>query len=341
MRRAGTHRAQLPEGSTAGKRQGRPVEQELLRRPSPTHSSSSATPAISTSSNKAAPQAGRPKDERRKTYSQAVATGNSYTVLDVADDKDSEDEPPDKAEEGGAAERLLSASSRASRSSTIVARGELDGVACADMLIDTGASCSFVRRSWAASSGMAIRPLKERVTVTLADQRTTVCTHEVAVSRMSVHGSVAPCSLMVMDELSDAVIVGMSWQRAARLTIAPGHPHDLLNGQPAQGAAESGAGDAAQAGPAEGLTSWRAVVPAVSCADAPAVSCDGESAGVTQRLMSAQATAEGARQQPSAGARAEPGTSACSPRRCPSRRPSRSLRRISSASCWSATTCGQ
>ena len=66
-----------------------------------------------------------------------------------------EDDPPDKDEEPGA-ELLVSASSVSSRSSTIVARGELDGVACADMLIDTGASVSFVRRDWAVNNGLRI-----------------------------------------------------------------------------------------------------------------------------------------------------------------------------------------
>jgi transposase InsO family protein len=75
-------------------------------------------------------------------------------------------------------------------------------------------------------------PLGQQVTVTLADRRTTVATHEVLVGSLCVHGSRAACSLLVMDELSNDVIVGLNWQRAAGLTITPGHPHDLLNGQP-------------------------------------------------------------------------------------------------------------
>ena len=142
-----------------------------------------------------------------------------------------EDDPPDKDEEPGA-ELLVSASSVSSRSSTIVARGELDGVACADMLIDTGASVSFVRRDWAVNNGLRITGLKHPISVTLADQRTTVCTQRVRLSCMSVHGSKAAATLLVMDELSNEVIVGLSWQRAARLAITPGHPHDLLNGRP-------------------------------------------------------------------------------------------------------------
>ena len=152
---------------------------------------------------------------------------NSYDALSEI----GEDEPPDKGDEPAAAQ-LVSASSSVSRNSTIVTRGELDGVQCVDMLIDTGASCSFARRSWAVNSGLSIAEMDQRITVTLADRRTTVCTHEVPVSCMSVHESKAACSLVVMDELSNDVIVGMDWQRAARLTITPGHPHDLLNGRP-------------------------------------------------------------------------------------------------------------
>ena len=177
----------------------------------------------------AALQDGRRSDETggaTRTYSHAVA--NSYAVLSEAEE---DDVPPDKAD-GSGTERLVSASSSLGRSSTIVASGQLEGVECVDMLIDTGASCSFVRRSWAASSGLPVIARDSSMTVTLADRSTTVCTHEVRVSSMRVHGSEAECTLLVMDELSNEVIVGMSWQRAARLTIAPGYPHDLLNGQP-------------------------------------------------------------------------------------------------------------
>ena len=109
--------------------------------------------------------------------------------------------------------------------------GQLDGEKCVDMLIDTGASCSFIRRSCAERLKLQQCALSERVTVTLADQRTTVATHEVRVKQMRVYGAEAACSLLVLDGLSNDVIVGLSWQRAARLTIALGETHDLLNGR--------------------------------------------------------------------------------------------------------------
>ena len=134
---------------------------------------------------------------------------------------------------GGAAvvERVDAASGQA-RKRTIVARGQLDGAKCVDMLIDTGASCCFIRRSCAERMKLPLVPLRQSVTVTLADERTTLATHEVRVGSMSVHGSVAACTLLVMEQLSNDVIVGLNWQRATKLTITPGHPHDLLNGHP-------------------------------------------------------------------------------------------------------------
>ena len=133
---------------------------------------------------------------------------------------------------GATVEQQVGAASAQGRNSTIVARGQVDGAKCVDMLIDTGASCCFIRRSCAERMKLQQTLLSERVTVTLADKRTAVSTHEVRVGSMCVHGSKAACTLLVMDELSNDVIVGLSWQRAARLAITPGHPHDLLNGQP-------------------------------------------------------------------------------------------------------------
>lgn len=121
-----------------------------------------------------------------------------------------------------------------SSSSTIVARGEVGRAMCDDMLIDCGASTCFIRRSWAAAERLPITPLKEQVNVTLADRRMVVSTHEVRVDSMRVHGSSARCTLLVMDELSNDVIVGLDWQRSTNLTITPGRECDLLNGQPVQ-----------------------------------------------------------------------------------------------------------
>ena len=131
------------------------------------------------------------------------------------------------------------------RSSTIVARGQVDGARCVDMLIDTGASCCFVRRSVAERMKLQLVPLTERVTVTLADKRTTVATHEVRVASMCVHGSRASCSLLVMDELSNDFIVGRNWQRHAGLAITPGVKHDLLNGRPVHWQAYTNSGHTA------------------------------------------------------------------------------------------------
>ncbi len=123
-------------------------------------------------------------------------------------------------------------SGRVGRRRALVVAGQLDRAACFDMLIDTGASCSFIRRDCARQLGLQLAPLSEPVTVTLADDRKTVATHEVRVDCLRVYGAAAPCSLLVLDGLSNDVIVGLSWQRAARLTIQLGEQYDTLNGRP-------------------------------------------------------------------------------------------------------------
>ena len=121
----------------------------------------------------------------------------------------------DGVESSGAmiAVQPVTVGSAVERRSTIVARGQLDGARCVDMLIDTGASCCFIRRSCAESMKLKQVPLREPATVTLADKRTTVATHAVKVNSMCVHGSKAACLLLVMEELSNDVIVGLNWQR--------------------------------------------------------------------------------------------------------------------------------
>ena len=52
-------------------------------------------------------------------------------------------------------QRMGAAASAQARVSTIVARGQIDGVQCVDMLIDTGASCCFIRRSCAEANEVA------------------------------------------------------------------------------------------------------------------------------------------------------------------------------------------
>ena len=190
---------------------------ETLSRPDNNHSST-PSPITPHESSNTSVQAARQTERRRD---EAVRGESAYGLVGANRYESLQEDA-----------RLLSASSNTSRTSTIVARGQIDGVKCVDMLIDTGASCCFVRRSCAERMKLQPVPLKERVTVTLADRRTTVATHEVRASSLCVHGSRSACSLLVMDELSNEVIVGLNWQRAAGLTITPGHPHDLLNGQP-------------------------------------------------------------------------------------------------------------
>jgi hypothetical protein len=107
-------------------------------------------------------------------------------------------------------------------------------VSCGNMLIDCGATGCFCRRGWVEAVGLPMTPLREQVHVTLADKRTVIATHEVRVDSMEVHGIEACCTLLVMDELSNDVIVGLDWQRSTNMTITLGTDVDLLNGQPVQ-----------------------------------------------------------------------------------------------------------
>ena len=112
---AGTPSQRLPkagrqQGTAAVKRQGRPAVREMLSRPDTIPSSS-------------------------------FPLTNTYAALDAAQPQSSN---------GTTVQQLDSVlSAAAGRSSTIVARGQIDGAKCVDMLIDTGASCCFVRRSCA------------------------------------------------------------------------------------------------------------------------------------------------------------------------------------------------
>jgi hypothetical protein len=114
----------------------------------------------------------------------------------------------------------------------IVATGQVGGVRCDDCLMDCGASTCYCRRSWAERVGLPITLLAQPVNVTLADGSVVVATHEVRVDSMRVHGRGAPCRMLVLDDLSNEVIAGLDWQRAAKITIEPGVAHDLLNGKP-------------------------------------------------------------------------------------------------------------
>lgn len=106
-------------------------------------------------------------------------------------------------------------------SELIVVGGDMDGKRCRDVLIDAGASSNFVSRSWACSQRLRIQELAKPLDVTLADGRLIGrVMGGVVVSNMSVQGSSAPCTLVVMEELSHHVILGMPWLKKARVKLA-------------------------------------------------------------------------------------------------------------------------
>ncbi len=130
---------------------------------------------------------------------------------------------------------------------------------------------------------------------------------------MRVYGAEAACSLLVLDGLSNDVIVGLSWQRAARLTIQLGEPHDMLNGREvvhsqrstAEAVAARGQRAAAR-GQASSQCDWR------RCSCTPASQQAGQrdaERGCSRADCQRRAT-------PSCG-RCCSVTATCSPRRCP------------------------
>ena len=132
---------------------------------------------------------------------------------------------------GVGVEEMISSVKRRKGESPMLMAGHVDTITCSDMLIDTGATASFVRRGWAAKCRLPVERLRGEVSVTVADRgKTSVC-DGVAVGRLVVNGSAAACTLLVMDDLTNDVIVGLDWLRAARVTIGLG-PTIQWNGVP-------------------------------------------------------------------------------------------------------------
>lgn len=97
---------------------------------------------------------------------------------------------------------------------------EIDGRRCRDVLVDPGASSNFVRRSWVVQHQLPEQQLQRPVEVSLADGR--VVGYQIGVVEVKsarTNGSVAPCSLLVMDTLSHDVILGMPWLRRAKVLL--------------------------------------------------------------------------------------------------------------------------
>ena len=101
----------------------------------------------------------------------------------------------------------------------IVVDGRADGRRCGDVLIDGGASTSFVSRAWAVQEGLRIRSLPVPIEVTLASRGSVFVKDAVRVHSMSCVGSEAPCVLLVMDSLSHDIVLGLSWLQDAKVTI--------------------------------------------------------------------------------------------------------------------------
>jgi transposase InsO family protein len=106
-------------------------------------------------------------------------------------------------------------------SKAIVVVGMVDGRQCKDILIDPGATSNFVRRDWALSNRLRVEELRTPLEVGLGvGQLSGKQTGGVAVKSMETQSSSAPCTLVVIDQLSHHVILGLPWLRRAGVTLS-------------------------------------------------------------------------------------------------------------------------
>ena len=102
----------------------------------------------------------------------------------------------------------------------LVMKGTVDGHACNDILVDPGATSNFVLRSWVQSQRLTEQSLRVPLQVKLAvGQLPTRQMGGVAVKSARVLGSSASCVLVVMEQLSHQVILGMPWLRRAGVDL--------------------------------------------------------------------------------------------------------------------------
>jgi hypothetical protein len=102
----------------------------------------------------------------------------------------------------------------------LIMHGRIDGRLCRDILIDPGASSNFVRRDWAQGCRMREETLRVPLRVKLAvGQLPNRLMGGVAVKSAEVEGSSAPCTLVAMEQLSHAVILGLPWLKRAGVDL--------------------------------------------------------------------------------------------------------------------------
>lgn len=125
----------------------------------------------------------------------------------------------EKAQVASARESLYTV--RHDSAKAIVVAGAVDGRRCGDILIDPGATSNFVRRDWALGHQLRVEELRTPLEVGLGvGQLQGKQTGGVAVKVMEAQGSSAPCTLVVIDQLSHHVILGLPWLRRAGVTLS-------------------------------------------------------------------------------------------------------------------------
>ena len=153
----------------------------------------------------------------------------------------------EKTQVASARESLNSVRHDSSRA--IVVAGAVDGRRCRDILIDPGATSNFVRRDWALSHRLRVEELRTPLEVGLGvGQLQGKQTGGVAVRSMEAQGSSAPCTLIVIDQLSHHVILGLPWLRRAGVTLSFEEPM-RWNGQLLVPTRPLPVGDSSSSGP--------------------------------------------------------------------------------------------
>jgi len=119
-----------------------------------------------------------------------------------------------------ASARLRGTETEHDASELLVVSGKFDGKECNDVLVDGGASSNFVRRDWMISQGIASKKMERPLEVTLADGRVAGQQADVVViEQATANGSSASCRLIVMEQLSHEIIIGLPWLKAAKVVL--------------------------------------------------------------------------------------------------------------------------
>ena len=153
-----------------------------------------------------------------------ISTPNPYAAITEHDAEQQDQVAGESVDEGDETVKLQSVAGGA-HDRVIITKGRVGGRTCRDMLVDCGATACFVRRRWAELRGLAITPLRQPVTVTLADTSSQLRAVDEVRADTTIRGTVVSGTrMLVLDELPHDVIIGLPWLDAAKVSIEFGQP---------------------------------------------------------------------------------------------------------------------